>query len=99
MLPSQIAMSRKPGPSDAIAAVATASSAPIKVGRLAPDSKPGALVVDFDGNTEGPLPARSLVVLDKTAISQAVGARRSVVLLFENQDPRLPIVAWAARPR
>ncbi|MBN2576211.1 MAG: hypothetical protein JXP73_16745 [Deltaproteobacteria bacterium] len=56
------------------------------------NSKPGALLVDFPGNAAGPVPARSVAALDEAALRDAVASRQEVVLLFENQDPRLPIV-------
>jgi hypothetical protein len=85
-------MSTKSWPSEHTNALALAAGAPVKVGRLAPGSKPGALVVDFEGNATGPLAARSVVALDEAAIRDALQSRRQVVLLFENEDPRLPIV-------
>jgi hypothetical protein len=85
-------MSTKPRATDRAAAVATVGGAKVKVGHLAPDSKPGALLVDFEGNAAGPLLARSVVALDQAAIAEALAFRRSVVLLFDNEDPRLPII-------
>jgi len=64
----------------------------MKVGRLAAGSAPGRLMVDFDGNAHGPLAARTVVALDQRALDEAIALRRTVVLLFENADPRLPIV-------
>jgi hypothetical protein len=75
-----------------LAVTHTSSGTSPKVGRLVPGSKPGALVVDFDGNTAGPLPARAVVTLSETAVQHAIASRQSVVLLFENDDVRLPIV-------
>ena len=79
-------------PSAPRAGTATESNAAVKVGRLAPGSKPGALIVDFDGSAAGPRAARSIVVLDETTLQQAIAVRQPVVLLFENGDPGLPIV-------
>ena len=64
----------------------------VKLGRLVAGSAPDALLVDFDGNTAGALPARSVPQLDEAAIQGAVLANREVVLLFENNDPRVPII-------
>jgi hypothetical protein len=64
----------------------------VKVGCLSPGSKPGALAVDFEGNAAGPLAARSLVALNEVAIREGILSRQQVVLLFENGDPRLPII-------
>lgn len=52
----------------------------------------GLLLVDFPGNTAGPLPARLAAVVDAKALQVAVAQRQKVVLLFENGDPRLPFV-------
>ena len=76
----------------AAAATGAAAGAAVKVGRLVTGSAPGALLVEFDGNGAGPLAARSVVALDQPALRDAVAARQPVVLLFENGDPRLPIV-------
>ena len=91
-------MKTKSGPSHNATAAAVATSAPVKVGRIVLGSKPGTLVVDFEGNTGGPLAARSAVALDEAAIRDALTLRQSVVLLFENGDPRLPIVVGVIPP-
>ena len=64
----------------------------MKVGRLVAGSAPGRLMVDFEGNAHGPLAARTVVALDQRALDEAIAVRRTVVLLFENGDQRLPIV-------
>jgi hypothetical protein len=74
------------------------AGAQVKVGWLAPDSKPGTLVVDFEGNAAGPLAARTLAALDETSLHQAKASRQQVVLLFENGDLRLPIVVGLLAP-
>jgi hypothetical protein len=68
------------------------ASVAAKLGRLAAGSAPGAMLVDFDGNTAGALAARSIVVLDERTVQQAIVVRQPVLLLFENGDPRLPII-------
>jgi hypothetical protein len=88
----------KSGPSIPEAALAVAAGAPVKVGCLAPGSKPGALVVDFKGNAAGPLAARSIAVPSEAAIREGVLSRQQVVLLFENGDPRLPIIIGLLPP-
>jgi hypothetical protein len=76
------------------AAVASAPVAGLnmKVGRLVAGSAPGAWMVDFDGNSHGPLAARTVVSLDQRGLDEAIVVRRMAVLLFENGDLRLPIV-------
>jgi hypothetical protein len=85
-------MSTRSEPSRQAAAAAGAGGAPVRVGHLAPGSKVGALLVDFPGNSAGPLAARSLLALDEAALGEAVASRQPIVLVFENEDPRLPIV-------
>ena len=62
------------------------------VGWVTAESTLASLHVDFVGNSEGPLPARSAVVLDDAALLRAIAARQQAVLVFENVDARLPIV-------
>jgi hypothetical protein len=63
----------------------------LRMGRLVEGSTPGALRVAFEGSP-GPLPARTTVPLDAATIATAVASRRAALLLFENADPRLPVV-------
>jgi len=91
-------MSTKSGPEQPSAPAGAYAGAAVRVGSLAPGCKPGALLVDFAGNAAGPLPARSLVVLDDATIRQALANRQGVVLLFENEDPRLPIIVGLLSP-
>ena len=82
-----------------VASGTAAGGAPsVKVGRLVSGSVPGALLVDYDGNGSGPLPARSVVALDARALDEAIAARRAAVLLFENGDPRLPLIIGLVAP-
>ena len=70
----------------------------VRVGHLVSGSVAGALVVDFDGNGAGPLAARATLSLDDGTVAAAVATRRKVVLLFENGDPRLPLVVGLLDP-
>ena len=54
--------------------------------------KDGAALVDFAGNTRGPLPARSTVPLDEVAVGAATASHQGVVLLFEEGDPARPLI-------
>jgi len=49
----------------------------------------GQALVDFAGNTRGPLPARATVAMDPEADALA---GRQVLLLFEEGDPARPLV-------
>jgi hypothetical protein len=88
----------KSAPSDPAFTQTAAAGASVKVGWLAPGSAPGAILVDFEGNAAGPLAARAVVALDEVTIRDALLSRQPVVLLFENGDPRLPIVVGLVPP-
>jgi hypothetical protein len=64
----------------------------LRMGRLVEGSAPGALLVEYPGNAGDALRARTTVALDAATIDAAVAARRAALLLFENGDPRLPVV-------
>ena len=44
-------------------------------------------LVEFPGNTGGPLPARSIAVLDEASARRAMVESRDVVLAFEDERP------------
>ena len=71
---------------------AVVGSTGVVVGRLLAGSTAGAPLVDFAGNEAGPARARTTLVLDPTTVERAVATGQGVVLVFENGDPRLPIV-------
>ncbi|MCY1017407.1 DUF6484 domain-containing protein [Pyxidicoccus sp. MSG2] len=56
----------------------------------------GQLIIDFEGNTAGPLEARTTVELSPEELRTAIAGRRPVELRFENGDPRLPVVVGIA---
>ena len=63
-----------------------------KLGWLTGADAEGRLLVDFEGNREGPLPGRRTISLTSEQLRSAVELRQRAVLLFENGDPRLPLV-------
>lgn len=71
---------------------AASPAAPV-VGVLVPGR---ALRVEFPGSG-GPLAARTTLPLDDAALARAAAARTPALLLFENGDPRLPIVIGLLR--
>lgn len=77
------------------AAPAEGGSAPVRIGALV-DFSGGRPRVDFAGNREGPLPARSMVPLDPAVLRD--GGRCEVVLLFDGGDRRRPIIAGFLEP-
>lgn len=57
------------------------------------------LLVDFPQNqTPGLLPARWTMQLDSAAVEQAVQQKQPAVLVFEEGDPRRPIVTGLVQP-
>ena len=83
-------------------ASAAGETAPIAgpvVGWIAGAGGDGTVLVDFEGNAGGPLPARSTVALDGDAVLSALGSRQGAVLLFERGDPALPLILGLVQPR
>jgi len=61
----------------------------------------GRLLVEFPGNTAGPIAARLATVADAQSLQAAVSHRQKVVLLFEGGDPHLPFIMgliWETSP-
>lgn len=57
------------------------------------------LLVDFPQNqTQGPLPARWTMKLDRASVELAVQQRQPAVLVFSEGDPRRPIVTGLVQP-
>lgn len=52
----------------------------------------GRPLVDFPGSRGGPHAARRTLPLEPEALRSAVAQRQGVMLLFENGDPRLPVI-------
>jgi len=64
----------------------------MRLGWLLGVDSEGRLLVDFDGNSAGPCPARRTISLSPDQIRAAVESRQRAALLFENGNPRLPVV-------
>jgi Domain of unknown function (DUF6484) len=62
------------------------------VGWLVGTDATGRLLVDFPGNTAGPVAARLALITDAKSLQTAVSSRQKVVLLFEGGDPGLPFI-------
>lgn len=57
------------------------------------------LLVDFPQNqTQGPLPARWTMQLDRAAVEKAVQQKQPAVLVFADGDPQRPIVTGLVQP-
>lgn len=69
-----------------------------KVGHVVGIDAEGRLLVDFEGNPVGPVPVRTTLPLDAEARQVAMASRQQAVLLFENGDPRLPLLMGLLQP-
>jgi hypothetical protein len=63
-----------------------------KTGWVAGSDGTGGVLVDFEGNPNGPVAARLAVALAPRQLQEALAARSKVVLLFEEGDPRRPFL-------
>jgi hypothetical protein len=63
-----------------------------RVGRLVKLDGDGVPLVDYQGNTSGPLPAVLAVPLDRDGLQAAATAHAEAVLLFDGGDPLKPIL-------
>ena len=61
------------------------------VGKIVEITASGQAVVDFPGNIHGPQPARSTLTAADASAIQTLPA--PVLLVFENDDPTLPIIS------
>lgn len=55
-------------------------------------------LVDFPGNSAGPVDARLLVAVDSSALQAAVETRQPVALVFEGGDPSRPLIVGFVQP-
>src|SRR5262245_41055746 len=63
-----------------------------RMGRLVGADGAGLPLIDFEGNRSGPLVARRTVPLPPELLQAAAANHPCVVLMFENGDPRLPLI-------
>ncbi|HYO66572.1 MAG TPA: DUF6484 domain-containing protein [Archangium sp.] len=63
-----------------------------RLGWLVGSDAEGHFLVDYDGNHAGPLVARRTIAFEQQELRDAIAVRRKAVLLFENGNPRLPLV-------
>jgi hypothetical protein len=71
-----------------------------RIGHIVAIDEQDEATVDFPGNGAGPIRARSLLDAPAPALAdpaELIGAR--VLLIFENGDPRLPIICGIVRDR
>lgn len=64
----------------------------VRVGKIANADESGQVFVDFPGNTQGLISARFTNSTKLDILRQAASAGQEVLLVFENNDPKLPII-------
>ena len=64
----------------------------VRVGKIITVDESGQAFVDFPGNTQGPISARFTNSVKPGMLQKTVSADRDVLLVFENNDPELPII-------
>jgi Domain of unknown function (DUF6484) len=69
-----------------------------RLGQIVEGSTPDRLLVDYPGNPFGPLPALSVLALDKRCLEYAIVTRQPSLLMFEQGDPKRPIVVGLVQP-
>lgn len=70
----------------------------VRMGTLVELSPERGLLVDFEGNLNGPLPARLLIPLSAQALQEALAQHTPAALLFEPGDPWSPLVVGLLQP-
>ena len=64
----------------------------VRVGKIITVDESGQAFVDFPGNTQGPISARFTNSIKPGMLQKTVSSDRDVLLVFENNDPELPII-------
>ena len=64
----------------------------VRVGTIVKVDENGRVLVEFPGNTEGPVAARFTSAFGLRRLKKAAANEEEVLLAFENNDTRLPIV-------
>ena len=64
----------------------------VRVGKIITVDESGQAFVDFSGNTQGPISARFTNSIKPGMLQKTFSADRDVLLVFENNDPELPII-------
>jgi hypothetical protein len=64
----------------------------MRIGRIVSVNESGLVLVDFPGNGSGPIIARATTSSKTETLRKGNPTGREVLLAFENNDPRLPII-------
>ena len=88
-----VASARAPAPELAIA-----GPLGTRIGHFVEWAPGAAPTVDYPGNERGPLPARSVIPLDRELVAEAIEDARGVMLSFEDGRPEEPIITGILQP-
>ena len=64
----------------------------IRVGKIVNIDEKGQVFIDYTDNPQGPIPARFTRSVDIESLHYAKNTHVEVLLAFENNDPKLPII-------
>ena len=64
----------------------------VRVGKIVSLDESGQVLVDFPGNTQGPVAARLTSSIKSKLLNQTASADKEVLLAFEDNNPELPII-------
>jgi hypothetical protein len=64
----------------------------VRVGKIVNVNESGEVLVDFPGNTQGEVAARFTNSMNLKILRHAASSGQNVLLVFENNDPGLPII-------
>lgn len=64
----------------------------VRVGKIVSLDESGQVLVDFPGNTQGPVAARLTSSIKPKLLNQTASADKEVLLAFEDNNPELPII-------
>lgn len=64
----------------------------IRVGQIVKIEESGQVWVDYPDNPRGPVAARLTSSVKRGSLTQAANSNNEVLLVFENNDPNLPII-------
>jgi hypothetical protein len=64
----------------------------VRVGKIVSLDESGQVLVDFPGNTQGPVAARLTSSIKSKLLNQTASADKEVLLAFEDNNPEFPII-------
>ena len=64
----------------------------VRVGKIVSLDESGQVLVDFPGNTQGPVAARLTSSIKPKLLNQTASADKEVLLAFEDNNPEFPII-------